>query len=362
MVSFVQSAVQVINEDLWHIWSPDWDSHPFCFSMANWDLRICSVVPSSIYNCNPQIIEVIRFPGGCWKSVPQKYRMYKGVQILDIKFYLNSWNVFCIADLSCQKEKLWEGGLYLNDPEMFFKQLPSGLRLLLFPHTFPQVLHHASCFIWSGTFSSRSTTPSSSRPYNKAASCHNPWASTLASSHTLAASSCLLLTPQCLPMSSSTHWPAWPCSLPPSHPLKSRCPASLSRMLQVRVTALAEKRTKQTLSVDDKLNNWPMVSAGSQDLSHVMGSSGLITGGTGGQEITLTINNPSLTQALASASCSSAGSGNPQEITLTISGIDHFIQLRSIIKPYQYMMALPVSQQRCCKVPSGGQSMQQQHS
>uniref|UniRef100_A0A3Q3VYE9 C2H2-type domain-containing protein n=1 Tax=Mola mola TaxID=94237 RepID=A0A3Q3VYE9_MOLML len=59
----------------------------------------------------------------------------------------------------------------------------------------------------------------------------------------------------------------------------------------------------------------------SQDLSHVMGSSGLITGGSSSQEITLTINNPSLTQALASATCSSAAAGNPQEITLTISGM-----------------------------------------
>eukprot|EP00064_Thunnus_orientalis_P014040 superscaffoldBa00002383_g14081 len=64
--------------------------------------------------------------------------------------------------------------------------------------------------------------------------------------------------------------------------------------------------------------------AGSQDLSHVMGSSGLVAGGSGGQEITLTINNSSLTQALAqaSASGSSTGAGNPQEITLTISGQD----------------------------------------
>ncbi|KAM3872736.1 zinc finger protein 236 [Diretmus argenteus] len=65
---------------------------------------------------------------------------------------------------------------------------------------------------------------------------------------------------------------------------------------------------------------------GSQDLSHVMGSSGLVSGGAGGQEITLTINNSSLTQALAQAQASAAGSnavvGNPQEITLTISGQD----------------------------------------
>uniref|UniRef100_A0A8C3A990 Zinc finger protein 236 n=1 Tax=Cyclopterus lumpus TaxID=8103 RepID=A0A8C3A990_CYCLU len=63
----------------------------------------------------------------------------------------------------------------------------------------------------------------------------------------------------------------------------------------------------------------------SQDLSHVIGSSGLVTGGPSGQEITLTINNSSLTQALAQvqAHASAAGvnsaAGNPQEITLTIS-------------------------------------------
>ncbi|XP_068586146.1 zinc finger protein 236-like [Cebidichthys violaceus] len=67
---------------------------------------------------------------------------------------------------------------------------------------------------------------------------------------------------------------------------------------------------------------------GSQDLSHVLGSSGLVTGGASGQEITLTINNSSLSQALAhvqaqaSASGSSNAAGNPQEITLTISGQD----------------------------------------
>uniref|UniRef100_A0A3Q1FY96 Zinc finger protein 236 n=1 Tax=Acanthochromis polyacanthus TaxID=80966 RepID=A0A3Q1FY96_9TELE len=68
--------------------------------------------------------------------------------------------------------------------------------------------------------------------------------------------------------------------------------------------------------------------ASSQDLSHVMGNSGLVAGGSGGQEITLTINNSSLTQALAqvqaqaSAAGSSSAAGNPQEITLTISGQD----------------------------------------
>lgn len=68
------------------------------------------------------------------------------------------------------------------------------------------------------------------------------------------------------------------------------------------------------------------VSAGSQDLSHVIGGSGLLSGNTGGQEITLTINNSSLTQALASASCSAAAAGNPQEITLTLSGMNPLIR------------------------------------
>uniref|UniRef100_A0A3P8VUU0 Zinc finger protein 236 n=1 Tax=Cynoglossus semilaevis TaxID=244447 RepID=A0A3P8VUU0_CYNSE len=64
---------------------------------------------------------------------------------------------------------------------------------------------------------------------------------------------------------------------------------------------------------------------GSQDLTHVMSNSGLVAGGSSGQEITLTINNSSLTQALAQvqAQASVAGSsgvaGNHQEITLTIS-------------------------------------------
>lgn len=86
-----------------------------------------------------------------------------------------------------------------------------------------------------------------------------------------------------------------------------------------------------------KLNNRSVVCfntapPGSQDLSHVMGNSGLVGGGSGGQEITLTINNSSLTQALAqvqaqaSASCSSTAAGTPQEITLTISGMKSLIE------------------------------------
>uniref|UniRef100_A0A3B4AUW8 C2H2-type domain-containing protein n=1 Tax=Periophthalmus magnuspinnatus TaxID=409849 RepID=A0A3B4AUW8_9GOBI len=65
--------------------------------------------------------------------------------------------------------------------------------------------------------------------------------------------------------------------------------------------------------------------AGSQDLSHVMGSSGLVSGSNGGQEITFTFNNSSLSQALAqvqaqaSAAGASSAAGGTQEITLTIS-------------------------------------------
>ncbi|XP_031432812.2 LOW QUALITY PROTEIN: zinc finger protein 236 [Clupea harengus] len=70
--------------------------------------------------------------------------------------------------------------------------------------------------------------------------------------------------------------------------------------------------------------------SGSQELTHVMGAAGLVTGAGGGQEITLTINNSSLTQVLAQAQAqaqaSAAGAAptanNTQEITLTISGQD----------------------------------------
>ncbi|KAL0984694.1 hypothetical protein UPYG_G00145470 [Umbra pygmaea] len=58
------------------------------------------------------------------------------------------------------------------------------------------------------------------------------------------------------------------------------------------------------------------------DLSHVLQSAGL----SGAQEITLTINNSSLTQALAQAQAAVGGASgavnHPQEITLTISGQD----------------------------------------
>ena len=53
-----------------------------------------------------------------------------------------------------------------------------------------------------------------------------------------------------------------------------------------------------------------------------MTSQGLVSTSGGPHEITLTINNSSLSQALAQAAgpAAAAASGPPQEITLTISG------------------------------------------
>ncbi|XP_030743152.1 zinc finger protein 236 [Echinops telfairi] len=64
--------------------------------------------------------------------------------------------------------------------------------------------------------------------------------------------------------------------------------------------------------------------SGNQDLAQVMTSQGLVSTSNGPHEITLTINNSSLSQVLAQAAGSSAASasGSPQEITLTISGQD----------------------------------------
>ncbi|XP_015268323.1 PREDICTED: zinc finger protein 236 [Gekko japonicus] len=63
---------------------------------------------------------------------------------------------------------------------------------------------------------------------------------------------------------------------------------------------------------------------GSQDLSQVMTSQGMVSTSNGQHEITLTINNSSLSHVLAHASSSTTtnSSGSPQEITLTISGQD----------------------------------------
>lgn len=61
---------------------------------------------------------------------------------------------------------------------------------------------------------------------------------------------------------------------------------------------------------------------GAQDISQVMTSQGMVSSSNGQHEITLTINNSSLSQVLAHASGSTTAnsSGSPQEITLTISG------------------------------------------
>ncbi|XP_057554904.1 zinc finger protein 236 isoform X2 [Hippopotamus amphibius kiboko] len=65
-------------------------------------------------------------------------------------------------------------------------------------------------------------------------------------------------------------------------------------------------------------------SGGTQDLSQVMTSQGLVSTSSGPHEITLTINNSSLSQVLAQAAgpAAASSSGSPQEITLTISGQD----------------------------------------
>ncbi|EFB29387.1 hypothetical protein PANDA_015380, partial [Ailuropoda melanoleuca] len=65
-------------------------------------------------------------------------------------------------------------------------------------------------------------------------------------------------------------------------------------------------------------------SSGTQDLSQVMTSQGLVSTSSGPHEITLTINNSSLSQVLAQAAgpTAASSSGSPQEITLTISELN----------------------------------------
>ncbi|KAG8504363.1 Zinc finger protein 236, partial [Galemys pyrenaicus] len=62
--------------------------------------------------------------------------------------------------------------------------------------------------------------------------------------------------------------------------------------------------------------------SGTHDLAQVMTSPGLVSASSGPHEITLTINNSSLSQVLAQAAgpTATSASGPPQEITLTISG------------------------------------------
>ncbi|XP_036740058.2 zinc finger protein 236 isoform X1 [Manis pentadactyla] len=65
-------------------------------------------------------------------------------------------------------------------------------------------------------------------------------------------------------------------------------------------------------------------SNGTQDLSQAMTSQGLVSTSSGPHEITLTINNSSLSQVLAQAAgpTAASSSGPPQEITLTISELN----------------------------------------
>ncbi|XP_018869786.3 zinc finger protein 236 isoform X1 [Gorilla gorilla gorilla] len=65
-------------------------------------------------------------------------------------------------------------------------------------------------------------------------------------------------------------------------------------------------------------------SSGTQDLTQVMTSQGLVSPSGGPHEITLTINNSSLSQVLAQAAgpTATSSSGSPQEITLTISELN----------------------------------------
>uniref|UniRef100_A0A8C3WWQ1 Zinc finger protein 236 n=1 Tax=Catagonus wagneri TaxID=51154 RepID=A0A8C3WWQ1_9CETA len=65
-------------------------------------------------------------------------------------------------------------------------------------------------------------------------------------------------------------------------------------------------------------------SSGTQDLSQVVTSQGLVSTSSGPHEITLTINNSSLSQVLAQAAgpTAASSSGSPQEITLTISELN----------------------------------------
>ncbi|KAH0617863.1 hypothetical protein JD844_016523 [Phrynosoma platyrhinos] len=76
---------------------------------------------------------------------------------------------------------------------------------------------------------------------------------------------------------------------------------------------------------------------GSQDLSQVMTSQGVVSTSNGQHEITLTINNSSLSHVLAHASNSTTtnSSGTPQEITLTISG--KYTNFSFFIKPLQFV-------------------------
>ncbi|XP_032943674.1 zinc finger protein 236 [Rhinolophus ferrumequinum] len=91
--------------------------------------------------------------------------------------------------------------------------------------------------------------------------------------------------------------------------------------LSLQPTAASANLTIGPLSEQDSVLTTS--SGGTQDLSQVMTSQGLVSTSGGPHEITLTINNSSLSQVLAQAAGPAvSSSGSPQEITLTISGQD----------------------------------------
>ncbi|XP_074058924.1 zinc finger protein 236-like isoform X2 [Macrotis lagotis] len=94
-----------------------------------------------------------------------------------------------------------------------------------------------------------------------------------------------------------------------------------SLSLQPTVTSSANMTIGSLSEQDSMLSS---SNNGTQDLSQVMTSQGLVSTSNGQHEITLTINNSSLSQVLAHAAGSTAttSSGSSQEITLTISGQD----------------------------------------
>ena len=81
-----------------------------------------------------------------------------------------------------------------------------------------------------------------------------------------------------------------------------------------------------------------------------MSSQGLVSTASGPHEITLTINNSSLSQVLAQAAGPTASaSGSPQEITLTISGQSFpvaYVSLPLQLKSYLYFF---LHRQPCIK-------------
>ncbi|XP_076991314.1 zinc finger protein 236 isoform X3 [Tamandua tetradactyla] len=90
--------------------------------------------------------------------------------------------------------------------------------------------------------------------------------------------------------------------------------------------SLQPAATAASLTVSPLTEHDPVLttsSSGAQDLSPVMTPQSLMSTSSGPHEITLTINNSSLSQVLAQAAGSTATpSSSPQEITLTISGQD----------------------------------------